>query len=562
MERRILAVLIWLYWGSGGAAGEADGDKSLVVIGSEFYRRSEFDSGEIWVYLRNDSDRPISIGRCEVKRRFPAAAKRQEVILREIKYLCSKLTPPVLMPGGNGDLLIKLFEAPAKGTLLECGIRDDVGNYAKVVIAAENVPVWVTYLGFCEGIEKGCIYVQNNSETAYVVRLLEAEAGGVNGEYEGVNVRLGGGEKAALLFKLPEKTVFGEYVHVVLSAESVEGKRVIHRVVRAVDKFPIVFEGGAGDEGLGMDAGRFFAKSRESGGEIACIQVMERPAHGHGLPEEAAAKFLKARSAIFSEEPRLLTKMDICRFDRPRAWFKFGVLADVAAMNPVLTELEPYKAESEIGDKTIPFFWLATEAKKATEPERFFAIIPLEPENGVFAKDKFTPAEIKFLVYCGIFRGAKGILYRGEPPCDGAGRDAFIQLNKELRELKPLLGVGEPVDWASNEDSNYAAKSLLCANEAIITAIFDRRYFSSQDGNELVTPVFGKVPRSVKVKTKVPKGFFVSEVESVYGPVKGDCWICREGQLEMTVQMADSVQVYKIMLVRNGGQETTEDRRR
>lgn len=298
--------------------------------------------------------------------------------------------------------------------------------------------------------------------------------------------------------------------------------------------------------------GGFFAKSREPGGEIACIQVMERPAHGHGRPQEAAAKFLKVRSAIFSQEPRLLTKMDICRFDRPRAWFKFGDLADVAAMNPIVPEPESYKDERDIYDTFCPFFRLGADAKKATEPERFFAIIPLEPENGVFAKDKFTPTEIKFLVYCGVFGGAKGILYRGEPPCDGAGRDAFIQLNKELQELKPLLVVGEPVEWASSENGNYAAKSLLCADEAIITAIFDRRYFSSQDGNGLVTPVFGKAPRAAKVRTKLPEGFFVSEVESVYGPVPRECWICGEGRLEMTVQMADSVQIYKMMLVRNG----------
>ena len=296
-----------------------------------------------------------------------------------------------------------------------------------------------------------------------------------------------------------------------------------------------------------------FAKSHEPGGGIACIQVMERPAHGHGLPEAAAAKFLKARSAIFSLEPRLLTKMDICRFNRPWAWFRFGALADVSAMNPILAEPEPYKAEGEYGDNTIPFLRLATEAKKATEPERFFAIIPLEPEKRVFAQDEFAPAEIRFLVYCGVFGGAKGIVYRGKPPRDGAGRDAFVQLNKELQELKPLLGISEPVEWASSQDNNYAVKSLLCADDAILIAIFDRRYFSLQGSNKLATPVFSTAPRSVKVETKLPEGFFVSEVESVYEPLQRDCWICREGQLELMVQMADSVQVYKATLVRNCG---------
>jgi hypothetical protein len=267
-EREILVVLILLYCGSGRAAGGGDGDKSLVVAGSEFYRRSEFDSGEIRVYLKNAGDRPASISRCEVKRYFPAGGGRQEGVWREVKYLYSKLTPPVLMPKRNGELLIKLFEAPTKGMVFECGIWNDAGNYAKVVIAAESAPVWVSYLGFCEGLEKGCVYVQNNSETSYLVRLLEAEAGGAKREYKGTYVRLGGGEKACLVFRLPEKTIFGEYVHVSLSAESVQGRQLIHRMVRAVDKFPIVFEGGAGDEGLEMDAGRFLVQTGKMGYKI------------------------------------------------------------------------------------------------------------------------------------------------------------------------------------------------------------------------------------------------------------------------------------------------------
>jgi hypothetical protein len=108
--------------------------------------------------------------------------------------------------------------------------------------------------------------------------------------------------------------------------------------------------------------------------------------------------------------------------------------------------------------------------------------------------------------------------------------------------------MAEPVNWASTEDNNYVAKSLLCGDKAILVIVFDRRYFSEEQNNRLHTPAFGKAVKEVETRVKVPEGFSVSGVESLYNPLLRRLWRCEKGQLVFTANMVDSVQVYKAIL--------------
>jgi len=316
-----------------------------------------------------------------------------------------------------------------------------------------------------------------------------------------------------------------------------------------------MFSGGDsfGDPNLGLDSERFFSASTSSSGEVPCIHCMQCPAHSYGTYENAARKFLDNRYDIFSQNQYLLTLMWICQSNKPRAWYTFGALADVTVMNPILP-VTAYKSDIEVSERFNQFFWLAQNAKKATAPGRFLASIHLIPARGAFFKQStFGLEEIKFLTCCAIAGGARGIIYRqyrASSLSDQPGQNAFLQFNKELRLLRPLLMIAEPVSWASTADNGYIAKSLLCGDEAILVMVFDRRYFSEQKDGKVRTPVFGKCAKQVEIKVKVPAGFLVSEVKSLYNPLSEELWNYQENKLDFRVNMVDSVHVYKAILAR------------
>jgi hypothetical protein len=530
----------------GSDSENAVGQDRFAITGSEFYQRSQFDAGEIRIFLKNTSEVPLSVSQCKLTGFLPAENKSQNKAGTEINYLYSKLSPPVLMQGENGELLIKLIKTPQSHSIFECIIYDNTGGVSKTSVPIEQAPVWISYVGFSENLDKIYVYVRNNTQLPLEVKLLEVAGINISDNYHSINNKLPPDDKGCLIFKMPAPLVFGEYVHLTVSAKSADQEWQTHRIVRAVNRFPLLFENGSSDAKLGLDCEKFFITSTSSTTQVPCIQNMRCPDHAHGTHENAAREFLDNRCNVFLQNPCLLTQMWICRSDRPRAWYKFGPLPDIAVMNLVLSS--DYENDTETPEKPYPFFWLGTMAKKATAPSRYLACVPLQPENAFFLKNAFTIDEIRFLVYCAVASGAKGILYRGNPSSDRLSRDAFVRLNKEVQLLKPLLMMAEPVNWAITTDSNYHAKSILCGDEAILIIVFDGRYFSAQNNKKMCTPIFEKSVKPVKIEVNVPEGLVVSEVKSLYAPLSKRLWNCQEDKLNFTAHMVDSVQVYKVVL--------------
>ncbi|MDH4241153.1 MAG: hypothetical protein OEW48_16465 [Phycisphaerae bacterium] len=518
------------------SSDEIIGRNKLVITGSEFYRRSQFDAGEIRIFFKNAGKGTISI--CQPRLSMLLDVKDNELHKAgtEVDYLYSKFTPPVLMPGRNGELLVKLLRSPPNNCKFQCAIYSETGWVSETLIAIEQAPIWISFVGFSEDLSKIYVYGQNNTEKPLTIRLLEVAGVNVGDNYQSINNDLPPGDKGCLVFKMPNRITLGEYVHIVISAESNEQEFQTRRIVKAVNKFPLSSGGGSFSPKLGLDSRGFF------------VQGMGCPAHDHGTHKEAAGKFLDDYYRRFSQDPYFLLQMWICRADKPRAWYTFGSLPDAAVMNPVLLVQQTYQSDTKACEQFCPFFWLATQAKKAMAPNRFFACIPVNPENNVFSQSNHTPDEIKFLVYCAIAAGAKGILYRDTPSFSRLSHDEFVRLNRELRQLKPLLMMAEPVSWASTADNNYVARSLLCGDKAILVIVFDRRYFSEQQNDRLSTPAFGKAVRAVKTRVNVPEGFAVSEVKSLYTPLLRKLWRCEKGHLDFTANMVDSVQVYEAIL--------------
>lgn len=526
------------------------GKDKLTIIGSEFYQRSQFDSGEIRIFLKNAGKEPLSISECKLRRILSDKDGNSNDRVVEINYLYSKLSPPVLMPGQNGELLIKLLKAPSGNDELESTIHDNTGNIFQTTILIEKEPVWVPYVGFSEDLSKVYVYVQNNTQNSLRIQLIKVAGVDAFNEHQSINNNLPPGDKGCLIFDMPTPLILGEYVHVVISAALEDQKWQTRRIVRAINKFPLLFEESSGGIEFGLDSERFFIASTSPTNEVACIQSMICPAHAHGTHETAAREFLDSYHSIFAQNPYLLMQMRICRVDKPRAWYKFGALPDVAVMNPILLIDQAHKSEIKASQQFNPFFWLANTAKKTVEPNRYLAFILLYPENSEFLQSSHTTDEIKFLVYCAIASGAKGILYRGKPASDQLSRDGFIRLNKELQQLKPLLIIGEPVNWSSTANDNYIAKSLLCGDEAILVMVFDNRYFGEQKDNRLFTPNFEKGVNPVKIEIAIPYGTKICDVKPIYRPLSYELWNYRNGQLDFTANMVDSVQVYKLILER------------
>ncbi|MBW7989267.1 MAG: hypothetical protein FVQ84_04520 [Planctomycetes bacterium] len=524
-------------------------EDQLVITGSEFHQRSQFDEGEFRLFLKNINKEPMSISQLKLFRLILDVkdGKSYKEDGAEVNYLCSKLSPPVLMPGQNGELLVKLLETPPDNSKFKCFIYGKTGRISETLLSIKHAPVWISYVGFSEDLDKVYVYGQNNTQTPLSIRLLEVAGVNVGDNYQSINNNLIPGDKGCLVFKMLRRPVLGEYVHIAISAESNEQEFRTHRIVKASNKFTLLSEGGFPNPKLGLDSKSFF------------VQIMSCPAHEYGTHEEAAMKFVDDYYNRFSQNPHLLLQMWICRAGKPQTWYKFGPLPDVAVMNPVMLAQQAYESDTKASERFCPFFWLAANAKKAVAPNRYLACIPINSkETSIFLRSNRTPEEIKFLVYCAIAAGAKGILYRGTLSSDRLSQDAFVRLNRELQQLKPLLIIGEPVNWASTADNNYVAKSLLCGDEAILIIVFDNRYFNEQQNNKLYTPAFGKALRPVKIEVKAPKDFSISELKSMYAPLSKKLWSCEKGQLDFTANMVDSVQVYKAALIRTSSVSSLE----
>ncbi|MHC4740147.1 MAG: hypothetical protein ACYS9Y_14655, partial [Planctomycetota bacterium] len=459
---RIALALHFFFYGFvhgiyGSTAQETKNGGKLIITGSEFYHRSRFDTSEMRVFLKNIGNKPMSVNECELRRLLVENNVPQKTWTK-INYLYTKLSPPVLMPGQNGELLIKLAEAPPNNSMVKCVFSDNTGNFLEVTILIKQTPVWVPYIGFSEDLSKLYVYIQNSSRQPLKAELLKVAGISASDNYQSINGQILPGDIGCLIFKMTVPFTLGEYVHVVISTASKDQEWKTERIIRTVNKFPITFEFSS-DSDLGLDSERFFVTSTTPVKDVACIQNMVCPAHAYGTYENAAKVFLDKYHSVFLQNAHLLMQMWICRNDRPDAWYKFGSLPDIAVMNPILLAPKEYTLDTEVSPQLHPFSWLATMAKKATEPIRYFACIPLYPEKTVFLHSSYTSDDIKFLIYCAIASGAKGIVYRDRPASDQFSRNAFTRLNKELQQFKSLLMIAEPVNWASvTGNENYIAR--------------------------------------------------------------------------------------------------------
>jgi hypothetical protein len=505
----------------------------FVIVDSAFHVRDPTDAGEVRICLQNTGAASLSWAQLRV-RVWAGKPDDANAPGPEQKCVYFRLSPPVLVSGQQGLLVAKLFERPAQGQTLTCTVFAGTAAHTTAVTAPA---LWITYVGFSQDLRRVFVYVENASDTVVCTEALQV--GEKEDQIEGpvgiMHRRMPPHERGCLIGRLATALTPGQFTHVTVSARRSDQEFRVHTVVRAINRMPLLLvESGAPDPGLGLDLQGFTET-------MACI------AHAHGTPAQAAGKFLEDYARRCQQDPHEVIQVDICRSDSPRSWFRFASLADVVRMNPVLPPA--WDGDQEDPQQWFsPFLHRGHLARKAVEPCRYLAVIPLVPEGELFLQKELTPSEIKFLVHCALASGAKGLAYRGTLPEEPLSRSAFLRLNTELRQIEPLLLLGEPVNWATTNNDDYAVSSLWCGDQAVLVMVFDRRYFSQQKNNRFYTPRFGKAVVPVKITLRVPPESSVKQLRTLSTLLPCGSWSCRAGSLDFTADMMDCVQLYLVDL--------------
>jgi hypothetical protein len=507
---------------------------AFTVVGAQFHQRAPQDTGEARICLQNTGTGSLS----------PAQLKARVLVKKltgstmattECPYVYAKLSPPVVRPDQYGEMVIKLREHPTGNGTLTCDVTAMDGTVFAAVPLAEAA-LWISYVGFSEDLRRACVYVENLAGEPAEARLTGIGPWDLVGRTRALHFPLPPRDKGCLIGEFPSPVTAGQFLHVALAAQVGGQKSRIDTVVRVIRAMPLLREAGTDDPALGLDAQSPF------------LQTMVCPAHAHGTHEAAAAQFLADYAQRFAGDPGRAIQMAICRNDMPRAWFRFGPLPDVAAVNTCLYPPAGYGNGSP--QWASPFLYVGSLAKKATEPGRFLAIVPIgvDTETESFFHKKLTSQEWRYLVYSCVASGAKGVIYRSLPLSDPLNRDAFMQLNRELQYLRPLLSAAEPVEWVGTAESGYAARGLWCGDQALLVVVLDLRYFSRQKEGKLCTPPFGKAVVPVRLHVRTPAGIAVQEIRTPFATLAREDWDEHDGILDFTADMMESAQVYILSL--------------
>jgi hypothetical protein len=508
--------------------------QAFVVAGARFHQRHPEDAGEVRLCLQNTGVNSLTRAQLQIRVR---AEKTTDAATQstECPWVYAKLSPPVLRREQYGEVVVKLQEPPPGDSRLTCDVSVADGTTAATV-SVDKPTLWISYVGFSADLREVCVYLENAGAEPAAARWLSAGTFDLAGRTRAVHVPVPPGDKGCLIADLPAPLTTGEFLRVVLAADSGGKPSKLYTVVRAVHAFPLLMEFGGADPHLGLDEQRPF------------LQTMACPAHAHGSPEAAAAKFLDDYAQRFLDDPGQAVQIAICRSGLPQAWFRFAALPDVALMNPCLRP--PPARDPAAPESLCPFFHTGELAKQATEPGRYVAIIPIGPgrDDESFLLQGLSPQEARFLVYAAVASGAKGVVYRDQPVEEPLTRDAFRQLNQELQHLKPLLLLAEPVAWATTTAEDHVARVLLCGDQAAVVMVLDTRYFSRQRNGRLYTPPFGRAVVSVPVRVRIPPGVDVREVRTPFAALAPGRWKHHSGTLDLTVEMTESAQVYIVSL--------------
>ena len=471
-------------------------------------------------------------------------------------FLFIKLTPPVLRPGEDGELLIGAdtrMPVPS-GAKLQCGVQIANGRWVETDLLAQRAPLSVSAVRFSNDMRTIVVYVENRDDAMMTAQLYKVDGAVLREDHTEGETRVPPGDKRCLWFRSSRPFEFGAYVRLHVVAHCRNTRYDARRIVRAAHLFPLCFQNGTTDPELGLDVAPFLSRKHIPAIRRPSHLCLVCPAHGQRRPERACHEFLSSRHELFARAPRVLSAMWVCRSGSPSSYFRFNALADLTISNTCLWL--PASNLHMPKDALHPFFARACLAVAGADLNWVLACVPVGHDTPIFRDGYPSPAELRFMAYSAIAAGCKGILYRhrGRALADPLVRLSFRRLNEELRSLRPLLAVCEPVSWAETTSPAYGVQALLCRDEAIIVVILDRRTLGRQSGHHVRTPAFDRTTTQVPVTLRLP---CVRSPRSVHLPVASIhpvTWSCRDTKVCFQADMSRSAEAYVVTFADHGQQ--------
>jgi len=367
-------------------------------------------------------------------------------------------------------------------------------------LVADDPKVRMTYLGLSREGDQVYVYVQNfGAESCHVaVREVWLAEQTVTGSEE---ASLRGGELACFVIKLSRVARPGDSLGGRAIVRVGDRQFTVAETMRVRRSFPVEMEV-SGPLGNASGAEPF-------------ASLMSCPAHAHGPSSEAASQFFEALATLRLSRPNALSRMSICRYDSPYAYYVFGPLPDQAVINTsLLRRKSTYAQPPGLLTSTFhPFQWLALRAKEATMPSGFVAMVPWGFDAPLFVRRYPSPHELRFMVYAAIAGGAKGIMFRGCRTNEPAAGNVLNALVQELRVIGDDVVGSELVPWVTTDNRRVAACALLRGNAALRVFLFDSTAMPSSGERLQAAQETSRLEMSgVAVTVALPDGFTAQSV--------------------------------------------------
>lgn len=537
----------------GGTTQDAMGHGKFAITGSEYYQATTFDNGIIRVFLRNTGNVPVGIENCKLER-IITASNRSHVKQENLTVGCTffRLNPGEILPGQTGELLIRPNCRLLPGYPLRCSIVTSLGHRISTDVMIQKPELKIDYVAFSEDLSKIYIYAKNCSDRSMWVKLEEVNGYAIEstgGEIEG---ELLPDEDTCFVFSFEPTLTKGQYVHILVSGKSLNSTVVANAIVRAFGQFPLSWTKGT-EVNSQLGLGSYGAHSGPAT-EASCVYGLECVSHSHGTVSEAANKFNRIRQAIINQNPKKLVNILFCWPGTDLHKFApFFQLPDLPVINTCkLTYTNDSTAPHDYFTSFHPYYWRARQSLNMSSPHPFAAVIPVGPNARKSGFDISLPSTdyIRFMTYCAIAGGAKGIYYMmtSEEIEDPMRRQQFAMLNKELQSLSPLLTISHPVNLIGTNSTDISAIVLRCGNEALLVILLNRTHPGIPSTSNPSLLAHAQQSNLVRLEVPVPKGLTCVKVRDFYGPVASAKWSSETSQVAVSYRMVESATVLKIEL--------------
>lgn len=490
-----------------GAAPTLASSESGVIVDSASCRRtSEFDPGTLRVFLRNHGKEPLAVEQvlldglpiaawgvdlssdtvkfdgvmASPQARQPAAGSASAALRVANERICwAKLTPSPVPPGGIAEFSAKLANAVARPSKVEFIIGS--GQKCSAVVHPTSPTIAITAITFSPTRSATYVYVENLSDRVLPLASLEIDGAPVTrGAWFGSRT-LQPGAKDVIRVNAPCAAGAYMVVRLASSEDSVAEERV-----RVLSGFSISTENGTAPLGLELDEVPYLVRpdyvvedvpppvSPEAASpsqQADCI--FDCPMHAYGRDyARSAREILRRYDLVCRLDPPRAAAVQLCRTQPETGYALFAETADVLCANPNVPFHDTHLGAEESSARSVEE--LSHSAYLAARPRPFVSVVDVLSIDG---KTEPTVSDFRARTYAILAAGAKGILYRNVRTAGPYGMPVHaetVRLNRMLRSIRHMLGIADPVNWATLEArDSVAVHTLLAGDMALFLFLID-----------------------------------------------------------------------------------------